>query len=402
MNYADLEHKNLNNGQRTRVCFWFPADDLKNQFHEIFENDVYNPHTNKKDLVVVDMGANVGLASLYFKDMAKKIYAIEPCPETFKCLEENTKMYPNIERFNYAISVDDNVKQKFSGDSLFAKDGNPIEVDTMTFGTFLKQNKIKHIDVLKIDVEGWEYVIFSEPSFRKNIDKIDIIVGESHYAPHINPSFIPVILDELGFKVEFDPNPNLLYNSVVCIHDTEKKYTIFEPTNFIAKRMMLRQAMRGLINKKDLVGAEIGVWQGTNAKTMLNDLDIKKLYLVDPYEKYTERGYTFDFDYNETQIKARETIGLDKRAEFIIKPSTEAAKQVPDNSLDFVYIDGNHDYDFVLKDIQSWLPKLKKGGLMSGHDFDKTEPGVVKAVTDYCTQNNLTLLINDCDWWWIV
>jgi predicted O-methyltransferase YrrM len=64
-----------------------------------------------------------------------------------------------------------------------------------------------------------------------------------------------------------------------------------------------------------------------------------------------------------------------KRAglEGFIKPiksySWEASKNFEDNSVDFVFIDADHEYESVVKDIDSWLPKVKKGGIISGHDY---------------------------------
>jgi len=53
-------------------------------------------------------------------------------------------------------------------------------------------------------------------------------------------------------------------------------------------------------------------------------------------------------------------------------PSVEAANLYPDNSLDFVFIDGDHEYDSVRADVTAWLPKIKEGGVIAGHDFEYT------------------------------
>lgn len=61
--------------------------------------------------------------------------------------------------------------------------------------------------------------------------------------------------------------------------------------------------------------------------------------------------------------------------------SIEAAKLYQDQSLDFVFIDALHDYDNVSADIKSWLPKIKKGGIISGHDYH--HPPIIRAVKDH-------------------
>jgi len=70
----------------------------------------------------------------------------------------------------------------------------------------------------------------------------------------------------------------------------------------------------------------------------------------------------------------------------VIRPiqgfSTKIANNFKDKSLDMVYIDGRHDYDSVLADIKAWMPKIKKGGWLTGHDIDLDGERVLKAVTE--------------------
>jgi cephalosporin hydroxylase len=62
-------------------------------------------------------------------------------------------------------------------------------------------------------------------------------------------------------------------------------------------------------------------------------------------------------------------------------PSMEAVKLYPDHSLEFVFIDAAHDYENVKKDIIAWRPKVKPGGILAGHDYNKDAcPGLVRAV----------------------
>lgn len=62
--------------------------------------------------------------------------------------------------------------------------------------------------------------------------------------------------------------------------------------------------------------------------------------------------------------------------------SVEAADRFEDGSLDVVYIDGAHDYDNVKADILAWRPKLRRGGVLAGHDYGPHAPGVVDAVDE--------------------
>ena len=76
--------------------------------------------------------------------------------------------------------------------------------------------------------------------------------------------------------------------------------------------------------------------------------------------------------------------------------SIEASKFFENNSLDFVYIDAIHTYDSVKEDITLWLPKIKKGGCIGGHDYSKAWSGVVKAVHE--TLRKPDYVFEDCSW----
>ena len=155
------------------------------------------------------------------------------------------------------------------------------------------------------------------------------------------------------------------------------------------------------LNKPELVGAEIGVLEGIHAYSIFNLLSIKKLYLIDPYAVYPEYlDITTPFGYfAEQRADARLEPFIDKIVK-IKKFSADAVEDVPDE-LDFVYIDGNHSYEYVLEDIENYLPKVKKGGVVGGHDYYNKGPAreVKKAVDEFVQENNLKLYYKDIDWW---
>ena len=68
------------------------------------------------------------------------------------------------------------------------------------------------------------------------------------------------------------------------------------------------------------------------------------------------------------------------RAEIIKDYTTEAAKDVADESLDFVFIDADHSYMGVMRDVGAWAPKVKKGGMIIGHDihFETVKTAVIE------------------------
>ncbi len=77
-------------------------------------------------------------------------------------------------------------------------------------------------------------------------------------------------------------------------------------------------------------------------------------------------------------------------------PSVHAARLYRDNSLDFVYIDADHRYEFVKQDILAWRPKIKKGGVIAGHDYTQDHPGVIKSVNEIFGTPQV-----DYNSWWI-
>lgn len=116
-------------------------------------------------------------------------------------------------------------------------------------------------------------------------------------------------------------------------------------------------------------GAEIGVHEGSYARWLLKGIPGLHLIGVDLWESY--RGYK-DFNKNnlhEAKLKAEKNVeGFD--CELIQGWSNEVADQIPDGSLDFVFIDGNHAYEWVVWDMYKWIPKVRKGGIVYGHDYD--------------------------------
>jgi len=169
----------------------------------------------------------------------------------------------------------------------------------------------------------------------------------------------------------------------------------------------------GQVLKGDLVGVEIGVDEGWNALNMLEGLNIKKLYLVDPYVGYMGKdGIEYPDGFTDvpgekikdtTRAYAKEIAHklLNKFKDKIVwieKFSDDAIKDIPDE-LDFVYIDGNHNYEYVKSDMENYYPKLRKGGILAGHDYDDPRhPGVTKAVLKFIKNDTKKLKLQLIDW----
>lgn len=132
--------------------------------------------------------------------------------------------------------------------------------------------------------------------------------------------------------------------------------------------------------EKKQTGVEVGVQAGVFAKIMLSRWSSAKMYhLVDLWaqqEHYDDTANVHDAAQADAMQAAQTNLKEWKNTTHFMKmPSLEAAKTFEDNSLDFVYLDARHDYPSVKADIAAWWPKLKSGGILSGHDFEDASVG---------------------------
>jgi len=140
----------------------------------------------------------------------------------------------------------------------------------------------------------------------------------------------------------------------------------------------------------DITFVEVGSALCNNAENILHHIKLQDLFLVDPYLDGEKR-------YNIAKRKAN----FFPHMKLIRQTSEKAVKSFKDNSVDVVYIDGNHNYSYVLQDIEIWYPKVKKGGVIGGHDFRGHALGVILAVVDFVDRNKLRdkLQSGGVDWW---
>ena len=124
-----------------------------------------------------------------------------------------------------------------------------------------------------------------------------------------------------------------------------------------------------------VIGAEIGVFHGKTSAKLLQRNDLM-LFMVDHWRGFSADGKVIANDkQQEINLKTaiEKTEFAKDRRNIMRKESSEAAKEIDANSLDFVFIDANHSYESVLDDIRHWMPKLKLGGLLCGHDYANHE-----------------------------
>lgn len=127
-----------------------------------------------------------------------------------------------------------------------------------------------------------------------------------------------------------------------------------------------------------LIGVEVGVHNGVNLKNMLDNMNLNTLFAVDIWGKYDEHGTSADTS-NEL-YNVYKNFMFDDRLKIVHLDSAQASTLFEKRSLDFVYIDDNHNEDKVVEGITDWLPKVKIGGVLCGHDWGDNGGGVVNAV----------------------
>ena len=140
-----------------------------------------------------------------------------------------------------------------------------------------------------------------------------------------------------------------------------------------------RHQMRGRLlamMPKGGVCAEVGVWEGNFSERILNECEPTALHLIDPWLYQPEFGNTaFGRRKNEHLMEERyqsvvEKFKDDPRVSIHRAKSEEAFAALPDHSLDWVYLDGNHNEPFIGQDLEMSLRKVKLDGIISGDDFN--------------------------------
>jgi predicted O-methyltransferase YrrM len=109
------------------------------------------------------------------------------------------------------------------------------------------------------------------------------------------------------------------------------------------------------------------------------------------FEKSSNMGRTPDFPQNE-QIAREKLSKYADKCEWLIKRSDEV--DIP--KVDFVYIDGSHEYENVIKDLHYFWYTLKPGGILAGHDWHS--PGVRRAVEEFAERRRMGVHVNKPDW----
>lgn len=180
---------------------------------------------------------------------------------------------------------------------------------------------------------------------------------------------------------------------------------------------MERSAFTSMIanDRKWSLVAEIGVENGMFMKLVMSKTDIDKWYGIDAWRLFSQEEYPDDINklgeenmYDNLKAAAMVAKDFGNRICLIRELSGDAVDLFPDNLFDAVYIDANHSYKGSKEDITAWLPKVRDGGVMCGHDYinyhnedDGVTFGVKRAVDEIFEDEVITLQEDYPSWYYL-
>lgn len=175
-----LEHHNTSHSKTTAIL-------------EQFDTGFYSFLEENEDVVMIDLGANIGLFSLFMSPICKEIYSLEPTPSHIEIMEdllENLKV-ENIHPYQMAVHIE-NGESEFQLNSSnstmnsFLRHGidpggtDSVMVPTIKLSDFIRDTVKKRVNFVKMDIEGFENVVIYDDSFEDAMKEIDAIYIEVH------------------------------------------------------------------------------------------------------------------------------------------------------------------------------------------------------------------------------
>jgi len=185
------------------VTAWFnnPENYTDIILKQINEDRMYDPiFADRDDMIVIDLGANCGLFSLYAADSCSKIIAVEPTPSTYNVLEEIVKDDTKIKPLQLAIGPHNEmisffINENSTTNSMLNRNGIETQVQCMTLETLLFKEDLDHVDFIKCDIEGSEMQALTDATLSPISDKVKFWFVEVHQT-NVQESSWPGNLDD--------------------------------------------------------------------------------------------------------------------------------------------------------------------------------------------------------------
>jgi FkbM family methyltransferase len=416
---------------------------LKNNFEptyinytEFFVDRIYDKYLKGKTFdTVVDVGANIGLWTEYIMHSTncKKVFSVEPNTEALKVLKNS---------FDSKVTVVEKAMASSDGELEFFVDANnstissvaefdgrsniTYKVGAISFKSFLSQYNVDKIDLFKVDIETGEYDLF-ESFDESDFAKINNMLVEFHVMGGRTYEKDATNLINMIKKAGFFVYANSIHKHGGFLFATreemkEDKRNAEMTTLLNTRTCPEKRDLASLVNElfPSGKGVEIGVLNGEYSKIILERWESGQLFMVDAWrhlDAYIDMNGRDDKYHHECLINAcKNTKQWENRAHIIRMDSVASANMFPDEYFDFVYIDADHSYEGVVRDMKAWWPKVKKGGLFCGDDYipqdgdiwmtvTGKEPvyagkfGVRKAVNEFMEKNSLKVYETNEQYW---
>ena len=148
--------------------------------------------------------------------------------------------------------------------------------------------------------------------------------------------------------------------------------TFLDMVSGLPSRFALWRQVLNATNAKTMV--EVGVWKGDFAKEVLEQCEfIERYYMIDPWATLPDWNKPFNVDtqvFDDIYVEAMNKTAFASEKVIVLRGRTkEVIDDIPDESLDFAYIDGDHTLRGITIDLIKLFPKMKKNGLIAGDDF---------------------------------
>ena len=322
------------------------------------------------------------------------------------------KDYPDEEEVLY-VDYDTFLNHDFDFNVLRSKDG--FSISAYTHKRFEFQSGVFWVSREFVELHYQDFIAYMEKGFSLEKTKwgdepflrtyihhnfsYTMLPVKYNFSPHRwkqQPDIIPNIMH---FHIEEDhvvseamqflsEDLTKLVEAYLVVHSEEQKPILEKDTQ--RKRHRQKKGLLQMcdhINQQTLVNkmVEIGSYTGESISIFHSKFLKCELFAVDPWVNGYDDGdnSSWKFPMNEVEMFFDEAIKDKENIKKCKMSSSDASLNFSEGELDLVYIDGNHTYDAVKEDIKLWLPKIKTGGFITGHDYHgKHFPGVTKAVNE--------------------
>jgi 2-polyprenyl-3-methyl-5-hydroxy-6-metoxy-1,4-benzoquinol methylase len=293
-----------------------------------------------------------------------------------------TKGYKNLYGTEISSEGINNAK-KITSANVVQVPMNNVEIPFKNIDVLTAIHVIEHLEEPLVYIETWKKCLSKD-------GKMILIIplNDNDYVEHLkiytmeeinklirdlNPKSYSVSVRQQGWKYD---DGRIAEEALIFLDFSKSlsnKINIMRPTN--AGIIELVELI-----KPNSVMAEIGSYMGESTEIFLNCKNVKQLFAVDPWSDNYDPILKFEYPMEEVKKMFFERVGKYEKLDVKQMTSEEACKMFQDKSLDIVYIDADHRYEAVKKDIKMWLPKIKIGGIICGHDL--TTKDVSKAVVE--------------------